>query len=198
MEPLTHAEQNRLITANLPLVEPIAGLYRGQKGIPFEDLCQAGAEGLVRAARRLEGIKNREAWFYTCIEHAIIDFIRGWEEMETGLLGPDGDPDRIFEWSIYQTPYESWERLDATPEEILAGWQEIAHARNSLSGAMLSLDQRERAILGARFLRDPPQKLESIARELKISHARVVFICNRALKKLKKILEAQERNVGVG
>src|ERR1700675_4737035 len=114
------------------MVEPIAGLHRGQKSIPFEDLCSAGSLGLVKAGRSWGQTGEFKACAYRCIEHAIIDLIRDWQELETGLLDAE-NPDRIFEWSIYHTPYESWTKLDASPEDILGQWQEIAHARNSLS-----------------------------------------------------------------
>lgn len=193
MQPLTLAEQNRLITSHTDMVEPVAGLFRGQKSIPFEDLCASGSLGLVKAGRTWEQKGEFRAWAYRCIEQEILNFIRGWEDMDTGLLGPD-DHDRVFEWSIYKTPYEGWETLEATPEEIIGAWQELAHARNSLSGALLSLDKRERAVISARFLKDPPQTLESIARDQRISYDATVRTVWRGLRKLKKVLAAQKSN----
>lgn len=194
MQPLTLAEQNRLITTHTDMVGPIAGMYRGSKSIPFEDLCAQGSLGLVKAGRSWEQKGEFRAWAYICIENAIIDLIRDWEEMETGLIGADEDSDRVFEWSIYKTPYEGWETLEATPEEIIGAWQELAHARNSLSGALLSLDKRERAVISARFLKDPPQTLESIARDQRISYDATVRTVWRGLRKLKKVLAAQKSN----
>ena len=191
MEPLTHAQQNRLIVDNMALVEPIAALHRGQKGIPFDDLVASGREGRVRAARNSHAAREFTAYAYRCIENQIIQFIRDWEPIEAvGLLNAEGD-ERYYEWSIYRTPYENWDKLAASPEEIHLAFEELAHTRNSLSGALIGLSKRDRAIIEARFLRDPPQKLESIAREHKISYARVVFLIDRALKKLKKVMKAR-------
>lgn len=179
----------------MDMVEPIAALHRGQKGIPFDELVAAGREGLVKAGRTWQLKADFRSWAYRCAENAIIDLIRSWEPLETvGLLNSEDD-ERFFEWSIYRTPYENWKNLEATPEEIVGAWQELAHARNSLSGAMLSLDKRERTVINARFLRDPPQKLESIARELRISYDATVRTVWRGLRKLKKVLENQEQNM---
>ena len=182
----------------MPMVEPIAGLHRGAKSIPFEDLCGAGGEGLVKAARQWEGKGDFRGYAYTRIEGEIKHLIRDWEGLETvGLLNAEED-EKYYSWSIYQTPYEGWEKLAATPEDILAQWEQMRDARNALSGAMISLSKRERAILEARFIREPNQSLPSIARDHKISYARVVFLIDRSLKKLKKILSAQAVNAEQG
>jgi RNA polymerase sigma factor (sigma-70 family) len=196
MEPLTHAQQNRLIVDTMSLVEPIASTYRGRKGIPFDDLVAAGREGLVKAARTFDPARQFTTWAYRHIEQEILNFIRDWEAFETvGLANAEGD-ERYYEWSIYRTPYEGWDQLSSSPEEIRLAWEELAekskelaHTRNALLGAITRcLSKRDRAIVTARFLRNPPQKLESIAREHKISYERVVLISHRILKKLRKEL----------
>ena len=193
MEPLTHAQQNRLIVDNMALVEPIAALHRGQKGVPFDDLVAAGREGLVLACRQAHTAREFTAFAYRCIENAILRFIRNWEPIEAvGLINAEGD-ERYYEWSLYRTPYEAWDQLTASPEELRIAFEELAHTRNALLGAMIGLSKRDRAIIEARFLRDPPQKLESIAREHKISYARVVFLIDRALKKLRKVMNGRLR-----
>ena len=195
MEPLTHAQQNRLIVDNMSMVEPIAALHRGQKGVPFDDLVAAGREGLVLAARQAHTAREFTAFTYRCIENNILKFIREWEPHETvGLANAEGD-ERYYEWSIYRTPYEAWDQLAASPEELKIAFEELAHTRNALMGAMIGLSKRDRAIISARFLRDPPQKLESIAREHKISYARVVFLIDRALKKLRKVMNGRLRRL---
>jgi RNA polymerase sigma factor (sigma-70 family) len=195
MEPLTHAQQNRLIVDNMALVGPIAALHRGKKGISFDDLVASGREGLVKAARSWGQKGPFTQWAYRCIEHQILQFIRDWEPIETvGLLNAEGD-ERYYEWSLYRTPYENWEQLAASPEELRIAFEELAHTRNSLSGALIGLSKRERAIIEARFLKDPPQKPESIAREHKISYERVTLITHRALKKLKKVMDGRLRRL---
>lgn len=198
MTSLTYAEQNRLILEHMRLVEPISALYRGKKGIDFDDICVAGREGLVKAARSWGQKGQFEAWAYRCIENAIFDLIRDWEQLDPKgheiHYPAEGLDEKIYEWRLYHTPYERWERLAASPEEILSEWEELAHARNALLGAMISLSKRDRAILEARFLREPNQSLPSIARDHKISYARVVFLIDRSLKKLKKIIQNREQN----
>ncbi len=195
MEPLTHAQQNRLIVDHMDLVEPIAAFYRGQKGIPFDELAAEGRVGLVLAARQWSQRASFKTYASHRIHGQIQHFIRDWEPWETvGLFNAEGD-ERYYEWSIYRTPYENWDKLAASPEELRIAFEELAHTRNALSGALIGLSKRERAIIDARFLRDPPQKLESIAREHKISYARVVFLLDRALKKLKKVMNGQLRRL---
>ncbi len=196
MEPLTHAQQNRLIVDHMELVERVAASYRGQKGIPFDELAAEGRVGLVLAARSFKkSFSQFQTWASHCIHGQIQHFIRDWEPIEAvGLLNAEGD-ERYYEWSIYRTPYENWDKLAASPEQLKIAWEELRDARNALSGALIGLSKRERAIIVARFLRDPPQKLESIAREHKISYARVVFLINRALKKLKKALDGRLRRL---
>ncbi len=192
MEPLTHAQQNRLIVDHMELVEPIAAFYRGQKGIPFDELAAEGRVGLVLAARSWARTASFKTYASHRIHGQIQHFIRDWEPWETvGLFNAEGD-ERYYEWSIYRTPYENWDKLAASPEQLKIAWETLAHTRTALSGAMISLSKRDRAIIEARFLRDPPQKLESIAREHKISYARVVFLVNRALKKLKKVMDGRK------
>ncbi len=195
MEPLTHAQQNRLIVDHMDLVERIAAHYRGQKGIPFDELAAEGRVGLVLAARSFKkSLSQFQTWASHCIHGHIQHFIRDWEPWETvGLFNTEGD-ERYYEWSIYRTPYETWDKLAATPEQLKIAWEELAHTRNSLSGALIGLSKRDRAIIEARFLKDPPQKLESIAREHKISYARVVFLMNRALKRLRKVVKRGMEN----
>ena len=191
MEPLTHAQQNRIIVDHMPMVEPIAASYRGKKGIPFDELVATGREGLVKAARTWGRNDHFVKWAQRCIEQEILNFIRDWEPHEgVGLANAEGD-ERYYEWSIYRTPYEAWDQLAASPEELRIAFEELAHTRNALLGAMIGLSKRDRAIISARFLRDPPLKLESIAREHKISYARVVFLVDRALKKLRKVMNGR-------
>jgi len=195
MEPLTHAQQNRLIIDHMDLVEPIAAFYRGQKGIPFDELAAEGRVGLVLAARSWARTASFKTYASHRIHGQIQHFIRDWEPIEAvGLLNAEGD-ERYYEWSIYRTPYEDWDQLAASPEQIQIKFEELAHTRNSLSGALIGLSKRDRAIIEARFLRDPPQKLESIAREHKISYARVVFLIDRALKKLRKVMDGRLRRL---
>lgn len=62
----------RLIEANLRLVIPVAHRYEG-RGVPLDDLVNAGNEGLVRAVRQFDPSEGRafSAVAETLIEEAI-------------------------------------------------------------------------------------------------------------------------------
>lgn len=203
---LTEAEQNRLIIDNMSLVEPVASNYRGQKGIPFEELVAEGRAGLVNAARR---------WWFGCgkfttfaiegIDLSINNFVRDWQRLEAvGVSDLESLDKEFYEWQKFiTTPYECWTSLDATPEELLLSFEQLGTDRQALSSAMIGLSERERYVVWARFLRDPPMTLNSIARTVKtgkdkwgISYARTVFIINRALKKLANVLNNIENKRG--
>ncbi len=179
----------------MDLVEPIAASYRGQGSMGIDDLAAEGRVGLVLAARQWARRSSFRTYAAHRIHGQIQHALRDWESFDTvGLVNADGD-ERYYEWSIYRTPYEDWDKLAASPEELRIRFEELAHTRNSLSGALIGLSKRDRAIIEARFLKDPPQKLESIAREHKISYARVVFLIDRALKRLKKVMNGQLRRL---
>ncbi len=177
----------------MDLVKPIAAVYRGQKGIPIDDLESEGRVGLVLAARSFNKERSQfKTWASHRIHGQIQHFIRDWQEFESLEQYTPDVVEEYFHWSTYRTHYCDWETLASSPEEIKSRWEELAHTRNSLSGALIGLSKRDRAIIEARFLKDPPQKLESIAREHKISYARVVFLVDRALKRMKKAIRGRD------
>ena len=53
---------------------------------------------------------------------------------------------------------------------------------------MAGLNERERAILMARRLADPPQTLEELAQEHDVSRERIRQIETRAFEKLRKVM----------
>ena len=66
----------KLIEANLRLVIPVAHRYEG-RGVPLDDLVNAGNEGLVRAVRRFDPSEGRAfaTVAETLIEEAIASAI---------------------------------------------------------------------------------------------------------------------------
>ena len=85
---------------------------------------------------------------------------------------------------------ESWEdRLvdDAVDQETSVGEREESACRRALlRQALAALDERERAILLARRLRDEPMTLETLARQYGISRERVRQLEVRAFRKLQQ------------
>lgn len=195
--PVTEAEQNRLIQDNTGLVAPIAAQYRGRNNIPFEDIVAEGMAGLVLAARMWEPTAQFAAYAPHKIHSAILNFIAGWERLvsfdDAGSGDRDGE-DIFLEWDVWPhaAPYEIWTSLAATPEELVSAFEEMGNRKEALASAMLGLRKRDREIVAARFMQDPPQSLESIARDQRISYARVVFLLIRALKTMRKIVETIE------
>ncbi len=92
--------------------------------------------------------------------------------------GEDGDD----EW-------QDWlEDEAATPEMVVADDSERDARRKVLVAAMAGLNERERAILMARRLADPPRTLEELAQEHDVSRERIRQIETRAFEKLRKAM----------
>lgn len=184
-------EENRLILSHSVLIKPIAAKYRGSRGIPFDDLMAEGMAGLVSAARVWAPPGRFPVYASVCIRNAIVTLIDRWQPL---VSAPDieTEPD-FWEWAIWShvAPYEQWTTLAADPDELMQNFADIIHDRMSITSAMIGLDRRDRAIVQARFFREPPQSLQSIAREHKISYSRVVFLLKRALCKIRETIERQ-------
>lgn len=190
---LSEGEQNRLITAHMELVAKVAAGYRGSKDIPFEDLEGSGALGLVEAARHFNPPGIFADYAASCIHNSIKTFIKGWEVFES-LDDPKFERD-WYEYDIWSSgvPFEGWTSLVATPEELVAHFDEIAKNKHALESAMIALDKKERDILMKRFVRKPPQTLESLAREYKMSYSKTIRTVDRAIRKLRDIIANMDR-----
>jgi RNA polymerase sigma factor (sigma-70 family) len=193
---ITQAERHRLVSENTDLVEPIAAEFRGSKNIPFEDMLAQGMFGLVVAAKYAERARDFRRFAAACIRNAIRRQIRLWQPLVTPI-DPDNDSSREFwEWSIWSfaAPYEQWTSLCATPEQIVADFDELSKVLAAFNSAMIGLDDRSRGILRARFFRQPQPSVDSIAREYRISYAKTIWIIKRALKTVREKLENSQRN----
>ena len=88
--------------------------------------------------------------------------------------------------------WQDWlEDEAATPEMVVAEDSERDARRKVLVAAMAGLNERERSILMARRLADPPQTLEELAQEYDVSRERIRQIETRAFEKLKKEMISQ-------
>lgn len=183
---LTEAEQNRLIVANIPLIEPIAARYRGAKSIPFDELTAAGRMGLMLAARESGDWRDFTAYAAGCIENEIRKFIREWDNITPVSIDAEAERD-FFEWDIWKfaAPFEHWGRVVATPEELVLAYDEIGISSRELTSAMIGLTKRQRDIFAARFIAKPPRCLQQIARDHKISYAAVVKTIQRTIETLR-------------
>ena len=87
------------------------------------------------------------------------------------------------------TEWQDWLEDEAdTPDIVVAENDERDARRQILIQAMQGLNERERDILMARRLADPPKTLEELSGEYDISRERVRQIEARAFEKLKKAM----------
>ena len=94
--------------------------------------------------------------------------------------------------------WQDWlEDEAATPELVVAEDSERDARRKVLVAAMQGLNARERDILMARRLADPPKTLEELSGEFDVSRERIRQIETRAFEKLKKAMVAGAAEDGI-
>jgi RNA polymerase sigma-32 factor len=94
--------------------------------------------------------------------------------------------------------WQDWlEDEAATPELVVAEDSERDARRKVLVAAMAGLNPRERDILMARRLTEPPKTLEALSQEFDVSRERIRQIETRAFEKLKKAMTAQAADEGL-
>lgn len=96
------------------------------------------------------------------------------------LVGDDGE-NEWMDWLTDDSP---------TQEENYSHNEIYGQRRQALNEAMKQLDERERAIVVARHLRDSARTLETLSQRYGISRERVRQLETRAMKKLEKIMGA--------
>ena len=96
------------------------------------------------------------------------------------------------------TEWQDWLEDEAdTPDIVVAENDERDARRQILIQAMHGLNERERNILMARRLADPPKTLEELSGEYDISRERVRQIEARAFEKLKNAMMSQAQEGGL-
>ena len=96
------------------------------------------------------------------------------------------------------TEWQDWLEDEAdTPDVVVAENDERDARRQILIQAMQGLNERERDILMARRLADPPKTLEELSGEYDISRERVRQIEARAFEKLKKAMMSKAQDGGL-
>jgi RNA polymerase sigma factor (sigma-70 family) len=191
---VTDAERHRIILAHSFLVDEIAARFRGRKGIPFEELQSQAMLGLVAASQYAGRVRGFKDYAARCVDNSVRNFIDGWQMIVSG--SPETLPEREFwEWGIwsYAAPYEQWTSISATPEQIIGEFQNLHKFRAGIQSALIGVDSKARGIFAARFFRDPPQDLQSIAREYKMSYWATVRSLKRTLNTLREKLESSAK-----
>ncbi|MCG6902457.1 MAG: RNA polymerase factor sigma-32 [Rhodobacter sp.] len=83
----------------------------------------------------------------------------------------------------------------AQPAEVVERDKDMKTIRNWLAAALAELNSRERFIVEERKLREDGRTLESLGQELGLSKERIRQLESAAFAKLRKILEAQSKEV---
>ena len=94
--------------------------------------------------------------------------------------------------------WQDWLEDEAdSPEVQIAEHDEHDARRKVLLAAMSGLNEREREILTARRLADPPKTLEELSHDYDVSRERIRQIEARAFEKLKKAMMSQAQEDGL-
>jgi len=113
-------------------------------------------------------------------------------------------PDHSLNAPVRQDSEGEWQDWlvdeSESQESAIADREELTGRKALLSGALKSLNERERHILIERRLKDNPTTLEDLSQQYNISRERVRQIEVRAFEKLQKAMKAQiaERRLNAG
>jgi len=117
-------------------------------------------------------------------EHEVVDMNRRLSGGDQSLNAPvNRDGEGAGEW-------QDWLADDKESQEhIMSVEQELGHKQRLLAQAMLSLNAREKEIMVARRLSDPPATLEDLSQKHGISRERVRQIEVRAFEKIQESIK---------
>ena len=211
--------KHKLVLDNMGTVKAIAYKMGGYR-LPFEDLVQSGALGLVKAVERFDSSKNVRISTYASywIKHEIYEFIlRNWSIVRTGTTKPQKKlffnmksmtkgfcvtPDEAArmakELNVKDRDIKVMEQRLFTgndcsfEEHCEQSMGEMALEEVDLNDFLNDLDVREKDIITQRYILDESRKLKELAQQYGISIERVRQIERKALGKLKKLLTLPE------
>lgn len=168
----------KLVTDNLALAKYVAKKYI-QSGLEYDDLLQVAYEGLVLAAARYDPGKGFafSTFAVCCMEKRI------WMQFRKKGVDTESLEDPIPGTDLV---------LADTLEDPTDAFAEMA-LRDVLVWAIGRLRPRERYVIEAQFLRDPPMTQREIARVLGTQQAYVSRIRKQALEKLRAYMGGQNK-----
>ena len=105
--------------------------------------------------------------------------LAGDASLNAPIKSDDGENGQWQDWLVDESD---------TQEQMLVQEDEITQRRKMLGDAMDNLNGREKEIFYARRLQDPPQTLEKLSGEFKISRERVRQIEMKAFEKVQKTM----------
>lgn len=160
------AARTRVIEQNLPLVRALAHRF-SRPSVPFDDLVQVGAIGLIKAVDGFREERGRDLGAYA-VPTIVGELRRHVRERATA------SPDVLLE--------------DETPDADSVAHPDASEARALVRAALDVLGPRERRIVALRFYRDLSQ--ERIAAEVGLSQVQVSRLLSASLEKMRDRLEA--------
>ncbi|MCK4738690.1 MAG: sigma-70 family RNA polymerase sigma factor [Deltaproteobacteria bacterium] len=202
------ATAHKLVTANLRFVVKIALEFQGY-GINLRDLIQEGNIGLMTAVKKFNPEKGFRLLTYATwwIKSTIQEFIlkskgavkRGAKALKKKLFYKDhNDEVNVSDLSLNVKIGEGLDGEDTyqdvlactspTNEEEVAEVQEKALMKQDVTTALATLSDKERRVIEARLLTEPPLSLKSIGTEFGVSRERIRQIEGIALKKMRLAL----------
>ena len=183
--------RSTLIEHNLRLVAHVAGKYR-RTGLENDDLISIGTIGLIKAVRTFSPDTGTVLATYAarCIENEILMALRAGRKFRREVsmqeaVGADKEGNEITLLDILGT------ESDAVEEEVARKWS-AGRVRNLVRTL---LDARERQVLEMRYGLNgkPPLAQREVAQVLGISRSYVSRIEKKAVEKLAKGLEKEEK-----
>jgi len=159
------AARTCVIEQNLPLVRALARRF-SRPSVPFDDLVQVGAIGLIKAVDGFREERGHDLGAYA-VPTIVGELRRHVRERATASS---------------DVPLE-----DETPDAGSLTPADASEARALVSDALHALEPRERRIVALRFYRDLSQ--ERIAAEVGLSQVQVSRLLSASLAKMRDRLE---------
>ena len=204
-----YATREKLIVSNLRFVVMVAAKWwtLRKSGFPFEDIIQAGNEGLVMAADKFERNKGIRFisyagyWINQNIYRSVISYCSGahvpFRQLSAIMKG--SAEKQLLNLYYYESIENLIEKAGDDAVSLESKYNTLDDKlywillRNAIEGALVKLKDKEREIIVRRFrlLDTIPETLDTIAKRMEVSRENIRVIQNRILRKMKPMLIKQ-------
>ncbi len=183
-------ERDQLIVDHLPHVRALAKhIYRAlPMAVGFEDVCQSGMVGLIKAADRFDGRVKFWSYAHHRVRSEILDYLRGLDHLSrderrkvraTGMvseadLAPISLSIEMEKGGLVDIVVDARPRPDSLAEDSERG--------RLIQAAMRRLPKRERQVINARYFCG--DTCAAIGRRLDVDESRVSQIHSAAIARL--------------